>query len=76
MERLTEENLDLLDTVPESKKQYFRERRQIECFNIADRAAWYDGLTAEQKQEVQAWRKAWLDVTETMIIPTKPSWIK
>ena len=76
MRRMTEEDLELLSTVPEAHKQYLRERREIECFAIADRACWYDSLTNEQKKEVQMWRNAWLDVTQTLIIPTKPSWIK
>lgn len=53
-----------------------RQLRRLECFDIADRAAWYDALTDEQKAEVQAWRKAWLDAPETGIIPKKPEWIK
>jgi hypothetical protein len=53
-----------------------RQLRRKECFDIADRAAWYDALTQEQKAEVQSWRKAWLDAPETGIIPEKPDWIK
>lgn len=53
-----------------------RQLRRLECFDIADRAAWYDALTDEQKAEVQAWRKAWLDAPETGVIPRKPEWIK
>ena len=53
-----------------------RQLRRKECFVIADRAAWYDALTQEQKAEVQSWRKAWLDAPETGIIPEKPKWIK
>lgn len=53
-----------------------RQLRRLECFDVADRAAWYDALTDEQKAEVQAWRKAWLDAPETGIIPKKPDWIK
>ena len=53
-----------------------RQLRRKECFDIADRAAWYASLTEEQKAEVQSWRKAWLDAPETGIIPEKPRWIK
>ena len=53
-----------------------RQLRRKECFDIADRAAWYDTLTEEQKAEVQSWRKAWLDAPETGIIPERPRWIK
>lgn len=76
MKIMVEEDLELLSTVPEAYKQYLRERRQRECFSIVDRACWYDSLTYEQKQEVQVWRNAWLNVTETYVIPTKPIWIK
>ena len=53
-----------------------RQLRRKECFDIADRAAWYASLTEEQKAEVQSWRKAWLDAPETGIIPERPRWIK
>ena len=53
-----------------------RQLRRKECFDITDRAAWYDALTQEQKAEVQSWRKAWLDAPETGIIPERPRWIK
>ena len=53
-----------------------RQLRRKECFDIADRAAWSDTLTEEQKAEVQSWRKAWLDAPETGIIPERPRWIK
>lgn len=52
-------------------------RRQKECFNIVDNRSpmWYNHLTAEQKAELDEWYQAWLDVTETHIIPTKPEWL-
>jgi len=31
-------------------------------------------LTNEQTQEYNEWRQAWLDVTETKIVPDKPEW--
>ena len=30
----------------------------------------------EQKTELLTWYQAWLDVTETGIIPEKPEWLK
>ena len=59
----------------ENKLTELRERRRTECFSVCDRACWYDALTQEQKAEVQAWRRAWLDVTDTLIIPDMPDWI-
>lgn len=71
-------------TLDEEKKEQYcgraeilelREQRQTECFDICDRACWYDTLTQEQKDEVKQWRNEWLEVTETRVIPTKPSFI-
>ena len=62
--------------ISEVTKQKIRAWREKNCFPIVDRAAWYDSLTKEQKAEVQKWRKACLDATETGVIPAKPSWIK
>lgn len=69
-----EELPELKGTAAESLA--IRQLRRKECFDIADRAAWYDTLTEEQKAEVQSWRKAWLDAPETGIIPERPRWIK
>ena len=54
-----------------------RERRQRECFDIIDNrsALWYKHLTDDQMNELNAWYEAWLKVTDTHIIPTKPSWL-
>lgn len=72
--KITTADLDTLSDDYTAKA--IRQLRRLECFDIADRAAWYDALTEEQKAEVQAWRKAWLDAPETGIIPKKPEWIK
>lgn len=51
--------------------------REDECFSYIDRSRlWYDSLSSEQYQELQEWYNAWLNVTETKVIPTKPSWLK
>ena len=53
-----------------------RNRRQYECFEFINRGVlWYNTLTEEQRLELDAWYKAWLDVTETRIIPEKPIWL-
>ena len=55
----------------------YRKRRQKECFPIINRGAfWYNTLTEVQKQEIQAWYEAWLDVTETLTPPQPPGWLK
>ena len=55
-----------------------KDRRERECFRIIDNRStmWYNHLTDEQKQELDKWYQAWLNVTETKIIPTKPEWLK
>lgn len=55
---------------------YLRHLRNIECFMIINRGSlWYDTLTDSQKEELKVWYKAWLDVTETKIVPEKPKWL-
>lgn len=54
-----------------------RVQREVECFSIINRGAlWYNTLTEEQLVELNTWYNAWLDITETKVIPVKPSWIK
>lgn len=54
-----------------------RRLRERECFSIVNRGVlWYNTLTEEQRLELDVWYKKWLDVTETMVIPEKPSWLK
>lgn len=57
---------------------FLKLRRQKECFNIIDNRSqmWYNHLTQEQKNELDIWYQAWLDVTETHIIPVKPEWLE
>lgn len=51
--------------------------REYECFSIINRGKpWYDRLTEEQRAELDAWYGKWLDITETKIIPERPSWLK
>ena len=54
-----------------------RERRQRECFSILDNRSqlWWNKLTEIQREEIEAWYEAWLKVTETKVIPEKPSWL-
>lgn len=71
---------DILYLVPLTNDEilnYLRSQREAECFEIINRGKlWYDTLTETQVKELTAWYKAWLDVTETKEIPTKPSWLK
>lgn len=53
-----------------------RNQREVECFPIINRGKlWYDNLTTKQIAELNEWYNAWLDVTETKVIPNKPNWL-
>lgn len=63
----------------ESHKWDLRNKRKDVCFSVIDRGTiWYKkNITTEERQtELDNWYKAWLDVTETLIEPVKPDWIK
>lgn len=57
--------------------------RELECFSVINQnyiidgqsKTWFDTLTEEQKQEASVWVQGWRDVTETKVVPTKPSWL-
>lgn len=54
-----------------------REKREKECFSVINRGKlWYDNLTQEQLEELNKWYNDWLNVTETLVEPVKPEWIK
>lgn len=60
----------------EELKAEYRQRRETECFSIINRGQlWYEGVTLTQLVELRQWYKAWLQVTETMVVPEKPAWI-
>ena len=54
-----------------------RNQRERECFPIINRGQlWYANLTAIQHAELQEWYTDWLNVTETLVVPEKPSWLE
>ena len=60
----------------EQFKNNLRAKRETECFSIINRGQlWYDTLTEEQKAELKEWYIAWLNVTDTLVIPNKPNWL-
>jgi hypothetical protein len=61
----------------EAKKlNELRYQREVACFTYVNRGyLWYNKLTDEQKSELDTWYQAWLDVTETMVVPEKPEWL-
>ena len=64
---------------PYTEEEYIhnlRAKRETECFPIVNRGQlWYDTLTEEQMIELKEWYIAWLNVTDTLIIPNKPNWL-
>lgn len=58
-------------------ENYLRFLRDKYCFSIINRGSiWYRTLTPEQDNELAEWYQKWLNVTDTMVIPDKPSWLK
>jgi hypothetical protein len=69
------------DAVSEDMKtgiaDQLRQRRENECFPVINRGnLWYSTLTDDQRTELTAWYKAWLDCTDTLSAPEKPAWLK
>ena len=59
-----------------AEQNSLRERREKECFSVVNRGwIWYSSLTLAQWRELRTWYLAWLKVTETGVIPERPSWI-
>lgn len=60
----------------EELKEEYRRRRETECFPVINRGQlWYEGVSLTQLLELRSWYKAWLNVTETMVVPEKPAWL-
>lgn len=54
-----------------------RRQREAECFSVINRGyLWYSRLSESQLAELGSWYVAWLNVTETLEIPTRPSWLE
>lgn len=53
-----------------------RSQREKLCFPYINRGyLWYSKLTEEQKEELDVWYQAWLNVTTTKIVPSNPEWL-
>lgn len=53
-----------------------RNRREAECFSVINRGQlWYEGISLTQLLELRKWYKDWLAVTETKVVPEKPTWL-
>lgn len=65
-----------LEAYNNRKLAELRKRREIECFSVINRGKlWYNKITSEQEIELTNWYNAWLDVTETGVIPVRPDFI-
>ena len=78
---IEKEQVILLDFDESILKEYdkveLRNKREKECFSVINRGElWYDNLSQEQLEELKKWYNDWLNVTETLKEPVKPSWIK
>lgn len=63
--------------VTEETRTELRRRRETECFSVVNRGQlWYEGVSLTQLLELRQWYKAWLNVTETMVVPEKPAWLE
>ena len=61
----------------EQTKSALRQRRETECFSVINRGQlWYEGISIPQLLELRSWYKAWLNVTETLVVPERPSWLE
>ena len=61
----------------EALKEQLRERRELECFPYVNRSnIWFLRLSREQRIELTDWYDKWLQVTETLVAPDKPEWLK
>lgn len=69
--------VSLIPRTVEEQKEIIRRLRANRVFPIINRSNfWYNTLTETQKQELQTWYQAWLDATETLVLPDRPSWLK
>lgn len=76
-DKIVKDEIKLAELQHEQKLSDLRALRETECFEVINRSTlWYNTLTEEQKVELDTWYHAWLDVTETLVIPEKPEWLK
>lgn len=71
---LDQDKLQMLNE--ERFNEELRLKRQKFCFTYINRGElWYNRLSDTQKNELDTWYQAWLDVTDTKVIPTAPEWL-
>ena len=70
-------NEDKLNEILENRTlAALRKEREKACFPYVNRGElWYGRLSDEQKAELSTWYQAWLDVTDTKVVPATPEWL-
>ena len=70
-------NEDKQNEIEEQRElSVLRSQREKVCFPYINRGyLWYSKLSDEQKDELDIWYQAWLDVTNTKIAPEIPEWL-
>ena len=75
-DKIKRDDEQVIIVVEENENNKLRALREKECFPVINRGnMWYAALSDIQKDELNVWYQAWLDVTETKIIPEKPDWL-
>lgn len=64
-----------IEVVVKTQIELLQEQRKKECFEVLESKSklWYDNLTEVQYNELNTWYNAWLNVTDTLVVPTKPT---
>lgn len=61
----------------EENREHLRNIRDYLCFRVINRGGlWYDLLTPQERTELLNWYVAWLNITETEVVPEQPDWLK
>ena len=64
------------ELVDKKELNSLRSQRAKVCYPIINRGElWYSRLTDDQKEELNTWYQAWLDVTDTKMAPDMPTWL-
>lgn len=73
---LTKDNDKQIEIEDHKVLSDLRNQREKICFPYINRGElWYSRLSNTQKAELSTWYQAWLDITETKIIPETPIWL-
>ena len=71
------EELEIFEAITSPYTDALRFAREWECFQLMNRSPlWFMSLSTEKQEELKKWYQAWLDVTETGVVPTKPDWLE